>query len=265
MLLETRRWGLASGDPVICIHGVTQHGIVFEQLGRRLAALGMSVVAVDLRGHGDSGYAPPWNVDTHVDDVLETADALGIQDATWIGHSFGGAVAAALAARAPERVRRLALLDPGLAVQPEQALRAAEIDRLDWSFATLEGATNALLGSEAMVRPPERTVAAYARAATTRGPDGRLRFRYCPSAVVVAWSEMTLPAPPIAQLPTLLVRPVVPLADGRAQDRRYREALGSLLTLTAVPNGHNVLWESPAETAGAIEGFVAAAGAETAA
>lgn len=265
MLLETRRWGLPGGDHVLCIHGVTQHGVIFEPLGRRLAALGKSVVAVDLRGHGGSGYEPPWSVDTHVDDVLETLDALGVERATWIGHSFGGRIAAAAAQRAPERVSGLALLDPGLEVIPDRALRAAEIDRLDWSFATVEGATNALLGSEAIVAAPEETVAAYARVATDRAADGRLRFRYCPSAVVVAWSEMSLPPPPIAQLPTLIVRPVVPLADSRAQDRRYRDALGSLLTLTAVPNGHNVLWESPAETAAAVEGFVAAtAGAATA-
>lgn len=259
MLLETRSWGLPNGEAVVCIHGITQHGVIFEQLGRRLAAAGKSVVAVDLRGHGDSGYAPPWNTDTHVDDLLETVDALGIERATWIGHSFGARIAAALAARVPERANRLVLLDPGLDVPPERALRAAEIDRLDWSFATVEGATNALLGSEAIVAAPEETVAAYVKASIVHGPDGRIRFRYCPSAAVVAWSEVALPAPPIAQLPTLLIRPVVPLVDSRAQDRRYREALGSQLTLTAVPNGHNVLWEAPEETASAIEGFVARA------
>jgi hypothetical protein len=44
----------------------------------------------------------------------------------------------------------------------------------------------------------------------------------------------------------------------REQDRRYREALGSLLTMAAVPNGHNVLWESPLETGAAIRSFLAA-------
>jgi hypothetical protein len=67
---------------------------------------------------------------------------------------------------------------------------------------------------------------------------------------------MTLPAPPIAQLPTLLVRPTASHVTGRPHDRRYRDALGSLLTIAAVPNGHNVLWESPAETTAAIEGFL---------
>jgi pimeloyl-ACP methyl ester carboxylesterase len=236
---------------------VTQHGGIFAELGKRLAAGGRSVVAVDLRGHGASLREPPWNIGTHVDDLRETLDELGIERATWVGHSFGGRVVAEAAARAPERVDRLVLLDPGLQIPADWALRSAEIDRLDWSFASVDGAVNALLASDSIVAAPEAVVAAYAADDLQRGPDGRLRFSACPSATVVAWSEMTLPAPEIAQLPTLVVRAAVPLTDGRAQDLRYRKALGSQLKLVAVPNGHNVLWESPAETFAAIEGFLA--------
>lgn len=260
MLLRTRSWGPADADAVVCVHGVTQHGGIFEQLGRHLGT-DRRVVAVDLRGHGDSGREPPWNLDTHVDDLLETVDALGIERATWIAHSFGGLVAATLAARAPERVERLALLDPGIGVPAEKALRQAEIDRLDWSFATADGATNALLGAEAIVAAPHETVARYVADDLQRGPDGRLRFSFCPSAAVVAWSEMALPPPAAAAVPTLLVLALTPLFDGRAELRRYREQLGSLLTVVTVPNGHNVLWESPRETFAAIDSFLAAAAA----
>jgi pimeloyl-ACP methyl ester carboxylesterase len=185
-------------------------------------------------------------------------DALGAGAATWIGHSFGGLLAAALAAQSPERVERLALLDPGLAVPPDYALVCAERDRQDWSFATPEGAANALLSAETIVATPPETVAAYVAEDLVRGADGRLRFRYCPSALVAAWSEMVLPPPAVARVPTLLVRPVTSTVQSRDQDLRYREALGSMLKMVAVPNGHNVLWESPAETAAAIADFLAA-------
>jgi lipase len=188
---------------------------------------------------------------------LETLDALDLQRITLIGHSFGGRVAAAIAARVPECAARIALLDPALEIPAERALASAEIDRLDWSFGSVDGAVNALLGSDAVVAAPRDTVAAYASADLQHGADGLLRFRYCPSAAVVLWSEAALPAPPIAQLPTLLVRPVASYIDGRAQDRRYRRELGSLLTVAAVPNGHNLLWDSPEETAAAIQSFLA--------
>jgi lipase len=262
MLLNTRSWG--TGTPVVCVHGLTQHGGVFEQLGRRLATSGHAVTAVDVRGHGASGHEPPWNVDTHVDDLLETADDLGIERAAWIGHSYGGRLIAALAARAPERVERLVLLEPGIGVQPDHALRQAEIDRLDWSFATVDGATNAILASDSVVAAPVATVAAYVRDDVRQGADGRFRFSFCPSAAVTAWSEMALPSPPIAELPTLVVVSVAPLFDGRPELTRYRAALGPLLKVASVPNGHNVLWESPAETGAAIEQFLAAAPQRTA-
>jgi lipase len=260
MLLHTRVVGPVDGDPVVCVHGLAQHGGIFEELGKALAGSGRRVVSVDLRGHGASGYEPPWNLATHVGDLLETVDSLLIGAATWIGHSFGGVVLATLAAAAPERVERLALLDPGFGISPEQALIGAERDRQDWSFATPEGAATALLSSEAAVATPPETVAAYVADDLVRGADGRLRFRYCPSALVVAWSEMALPPPPIAALPTLLIRPVTSAGLTRDQDLRYRQELGAALKMAAVPNGHNVLWESPAETTAAIAEFLAASG-----
>lgn len=261
MILSTRRWGGTRAEPVVCVHGVGQHGGVFEQLAKRLSQGGRQVVAVDLRGHGDSGREPPWNVGTHVGDLLETIDELGIERASWVGHSFGGLLVAALADRAPERVSRLALLEAGLQVPAASALRQAEIDRLDWSFATVDGATNAMLASDTVVAAPRATVAAYVEDDVRRGSDGRFRYRFCPSAVVVAWSELTLPAPPIAQLPTLLLQAIAPLFDARDQIGRYRKALGPLLTVATVPNGHNVLWESPDETIGAVESFLEATAA----
>lgn len=256
MVLKTRQWGVRDLESVVCIHGVVQHGGIFEDLGRRLAAAGRFVVAVDLRGHGESDRRPPWNTDTLVQDVLDTLDGLGIERATFIGHSFGGRVAAALAGASPERTRRLVLLDPGLEVPPDRALRSAEIERLDWSFATVDGAVNALLSNDSIVVSPREVVEAFVRDDVQKGPDGRFRFGFCPSAAVVAWSEMTLPPPPIAKLPTLIVHAEIPLFDGSAQLRRYTDELGDLVTVTEVPNGHNVLWESPQETLAAIEDFL---------
>jgi lipase len=259
MLLKTRSWGPADAHSVVCVHGITQHGGVFEDLGQRLAARGHSVVAVDLRGHGDSGREPPWDTETHVADLLETIEAAGIERVSWVGHSFGGRLAAAaVAGRAGERSDRLALLDPGLDVPPPRALRGAEIDRLDWSFATVDGVVNALLSSEQMVAAPHQVVADYVKDDVRKGPDGRFRLSFCPSAAVVAWSEMALPAPPIARLPTLVLLPEVQLLI-KAQATRYQEALGDLLSVKTVPNGHNVLWEAPAETTTALEEFLASA------
>ncbi len=256
MILHTRRWGFQRDSTVVCLHGAAQHGGIWEPLARKLTAAEHLVVAPDLRGHGKSGRLPPWDTQTQVEDVIETLDGAGIGRAKFVGHSFGGLVAAALAASAPERVERLALLDPGLGLPPEQALTYAEIDRLDWSFSTTEGAVNALLSSDRIAAAPRETVEAFVKDDLRRGPDGLLHFGFLHSTAVVIWNEATRPPPPIAEVRTLLVRPAASFIDGRAQDRRYRDALGSKLTVSVVPNGHNSLWEAPKETEAAIINFL---------
>jgi lipase len=256
MLLNLHRWGPAKAEGVVCIHGITQHGGVFTGLGRRLAPSGQLVVAVDLRGHGESGREPPWNVESHARDVVETLRAEGIRSATLVGHSFGARVAATIAAAEEDLVERLVMLDPGLRLPPERALRRAEVDRLDWSFATPQGAVNALLAGESLVAAPEEVVAAFVRDDLRRGVDGRYRFSFCPAAVVTAWSEMTLPTPSVAAVPTLIVWAAAASLRDPDLEPRYRDRLGEMLTVTKVPNGHNVLWESPLETTAAIERFL---------
>ncbi len=259
MLLKTRKWGPDKPTRIVCIHGLSHHAGIFDELGERLAAQGHSVIGVDLRGHGGSGSEPPWNTATHAQDVIETLDEEGVERALWIGHSFGGRIAALLAAGDAARTVGVALLETPMQVAPERALRTIEIERLDWSFATVDGAIEAMLSSDLMVAPPRDVVEAFVRDDIRRGPDGRFRFRVSPGAVVVAWSEMTLPPPPIARTPTLLVSAEKPLADTSDRDRLYREALGERQVQVVVPNGHNVLWEAPSETAVAIEEFIGSA------
>ena len=150
------------------------------------------------------------------------------------------------------------LLDPPPEVPAAVALQSAEIERLDWSFATPEGAVNALLSTGRMVAAPRQVVEAYAKDDLRKGPDGRLRFSFSPSAVVVAWSEMVLPAPPIARLPTLVVRPQVPLFPTPAPRTPLPRGAGDLLARRSLPNGHNVLWEAPGRRSARSRNFWAA-------
>ena len=71
--------------------------------------------------------------------MIETLDDAGVERAVWIGHSYGGRVAATLAAGEPDRTRGLALLEASLQIAPDRALKAIEIERLDWSFEPSTG------------------------------------------------------------------------------------------------------------------------------
>ncbi len=72
------------------------------------------LVALDLSGHGASGHRAPgmnYYFADYVPDMLAAADALGWETFDLIGHSLGGAVSTVLSAVAPERVRKLALIE----------------------------------------------------------------------------------------------------------------------------------------------------------
>jgi lipase len=258
MILNAHRWGDPAEDCVVCVHGLTQHGGIFAGLGEHLAASGRFVLAVDLRGHGDSSQDPPWDLPTHVEDLFETLEAEGVRPSAWIGHSFGGLLVAEAAFRRPEFSARLVMLEPGLQVPTKLALRSAETERLDWSFATIDGAVEALLASPTTLVAPREVVAAFVADDVRKGPDGRYRFRFSPAAAVVAWSEMATPPPPIARCQTLLVMGSASIGDPDLVSR-YTEALGSSFSCAEVPHGHNMLWEAPGQTIEAIERFLGSA------
>lgn len=113
MRLNTYSWGHGDGSPIVRVHGVAGHAEIFRKLAEDTLA-DRPVLAMDLRGHGRSGWLPPWNLETHVADLAETAAVHAIDRATWIGFSFGGRLVAELALAEPRLVSRLVLLEPVL-------------------------------------------------------------------------------------------------------------------------------------------------------
>jgi lipase len=251
-MLHVHEWGDPGSPAVVCLHGVTAHGGRFRKLAEERLR-GFHVLAPDLRGHGHSLWDPPWDADTHVADVA----ALVESPAVWIGHSFGGRLVLEVAARHPERVEKVVLLDPALSVLPHVALDLAEQERKDISFASPEEAIQARLDSGRIFTTPGEVLEEEMATHLEPGPDGRLRFRYCRSTVITAWSIMASAPPAFPRVPALLVLGQLSWLMLDEQAAAYEEALGDLLTIVRVPGGHTVLWDDFDATADAIEEFLA--------
>lgn len=254
MTLAVHEWGTAGSPALVCLHGVTNQGRHFAGLAERLADR-FHVVALDLRGHGASTWEPPWNLEQHVADVLEAAPA---ERTTWLGHSFGGRIAYEVAAAAPDRVDRLVLLDPAIRIPPHVGLMAAENARPDRSYVTFQEGIDRRYEESVLTTAPRELVESELRLHLLPDDDGRFRYRYCQSAVVAAYGEMTREPPPFdrVRIPTLLVLGETSYLPYDELLEPHTTAAGDLLEVVQLPAGHTLLWDALDDTAGAVERFL---------
>jgi len=114
--LHLTRWpGRTINAPVVlAVHGITANSRSWDVVARSLNGA-VTLLAPDLRGRGLSGTLPgPYGIKAHVDDLLAVLDHEGVDRATIVGHSMGAFVACVLAARHPDRVAAMVLVDGGV-------------------------------------------------------------------------------------------------------------------------------------------------------
>ena len=111
-----RRFGApgpgVTGVPLLIVHGLSYFSYDWTGVAAELAS-GREVVAMDMRGFGDSTWSPSrdYGVPAMAGDVLTLLDHLGWPRAILVGHSMGGRNAAYCAAGNPARVAGLVLVD----------------------------------------------------------------------------------------------------------------------------------------------------------
>jgi len=113
--LHTEAWG--DGTPVVLVHGSLATGAEEWQEQKPLAGEGYRLLVLDRRGYGAS---PPADGEDFLRDADDIAELVG-DGAHLVAHSYGGLGAMFAAARRPEAVHSLALLEP-----PAFALAADE-------------------------------------------------------------------------------------------------------------------------------------------
>lgn len=107
--------GPRDGRPVLMLHGWAASMYTYRHAFERLPAHGMRAIAVDLRGHGlsDKPTKPgAYSLERYCADLDAVLNALELPAADLIGQSMGGGFALRFAITRPERVTKLALINP---------------------------------------------------------------------------------------------------------------------------------------------------------
>jgi pimeloyl-ACP methyl ester carboxylesterase len=105
-----------AGDDVVLLHGVTSSLAMWYNGVLPVLEPQFRCTVYDLRGHGLTEMTPGgYDSYSLSEDLKCLLDALGIEKALLVGHSYGGAIATHFALRYPERARGVVLLDSGFA------------------------------------------------------------------------------------------------------------------------------------------------------
>jgi pimeloyl-ACP methyl ester carboxylesterase len=140
--LRVRHWpGSPTGAaPFVLVHGLSSNAMLWDEVATVLADAGHEVAAIDLRSHGESD-APPdgYDTTTAAQDVAAVCASLRLPQVVAVGQSWGGNVVVRIAARHPDLIAAVGLVDGGwldmttmFASWPAcaAALRPADVDGL---------------------------------------------------------------------------------------------------------------------------------------
>lgn len=253
-ILHVHRSGPTDGAPLLAIHGITAHGRRFERLSADYL-FDRSIAAPDLRGHGESVREAPWNLETHVDDLIDTLDSMGWATVDVVAHSLGGNLALRMLAAHPHRVRRLVLLDPVFLLPVETATANAVHAMTDQSFRSLDELIEARRDGRSEAAIPFSD--ADTRVAAYQGPDRRWRMNFERAAVVAMWGELARALPePTETRPTLVINALQAQLVQRRQIDWLENALEDLLSQVDLDLGHMLYWDDLVTTGRVIAGFL---------
>ena len=206
--------------PVICIHGLTRNSADFDELAPWIASQGRRVLAVDVRGRGNSAYDPDpshYNLMVYAGDVVKLAHDLGIERAVFIGTSMGGLITMTLAMRHLHLIAAAVLNDIGPALSTRGLQRIAGYAGKGEVLASWSDAAAYLrdINQSAFPDNTDQDWDKWARRAFTETAPGQLAMRYDANIGIAIREGNIKPSSMLARFafrrlarrrPTLLIR-----------------------------------------------------------
>jgi pimeloyl-ACP methyl ester carboxylesterase len=271
--LRLWEWGDPSDPPLVLVHGAYDHGRMFDGIAPRLAALGYHTVAIDLRGHGDSGRLPSGQAWVAMNlDLGLLARHLG-SPVRFLGHSFGGGQAVSAAGIFPDDVAWVVSIDglgpPATAFENADfaAMAASGFDSAErlWAKGPREYVSLEDMASRRRrinVRMSEEWAAHLVAHGAAPGPGGGWRWKFDPMFAVGLPGpfnrEMLLTEYRVVRCPVLVLTGTEPdtWSDLDATERAVRLGCIADVRHHEVPGtGHYIHLEDPAAVVAHVAAF----------
>jgi len=170
------------GKDILAVHGLTANCRCWDAIARSVAPR-HRFLAMDLRGRGLSDKpAAGYSIDIHARDILYLLDHLGLKQVVLMGHSLGAFISLVFAARNPERVTRLILVDGGGKLSADHTARVfagikTSLERLGKVFSSFD-AYAGILRKAPFLQPWSQALENYFRYEVENVPGGvRPRIR----------------------------------------------------------------------------------------
>ena len=159
---------------MVLVHGFGNEAHLWDDFARTVAGH-YRVIALSLRGHGDSDWDPEhrYDYDSHVADLMAATEELGIDRMVLVGFSLGGRVAMLYAGLQPEKLAGLVIVDsaPELDARGTTRIRMEVAEHQAPAFATV-AEYETVLAHNYPVAAPE-AIKRMARHALKQRDDGK--------------------------------------------------------------------------------------------
>ena len=181
--LHFLEWGKPDQPALIMLHGIGRDAHSFDHIAPRFTE-DYRVIALDLRGHGDSAWHPDgaYLVEDLVKDLEGLIDQLKLRRVVLLGNSTGGRVVQQYAGLHADRVRAIVVEDVGPERPQDIAAGFARRVQQEANGWGSEAELTAFLKAQSPTVADD-LIRAHARSATRRREDGRLVWKRDPNLV----------------------------------------------------------------------------------
>jgi len=256
LTVHYRDWGDPQSPPLMILHGFDAHSRSWDYIAARLADR-FRVIVPDLRGNGESSWAPEYTWQLIVEDTLNLIDALDIHQIILGGHSMGGRFAYMLASQHPERVACLVIIEANPYDPPD---RTGTLPQYTDSYATLEEAV-----VEAYKRQPyaDKDNLRHEVEHALKLQDDRWTWRMDPALRMASWlgrlnpgTKLEWPALAQIQCPAVLIYGAYSLGKMGTEVATIAQTIPDCQLIEIPDAAHDLANENPAAFVRALRKYL---------